>query len=155
MRVYLVRHGESLSSDIDPNQPLSATGREETESVATHLREYGVEIDEIIHSVKARAKETAEILGRTLAPDVTLIEREGMKPMDPIEPLLEEIQTFDRNVMLVGHLPFMESLLVALENGKEQHPPVNFCGSCVVILEGEGGNWKRVDVISPSTLHHS
>lgn len=149
MKLYLVRHGDSVSSDIDPNQPLSSKGREETESVACHLEECGVEIDEIMHSVKARAKETAEILGKTLAPDVALIEREGLKPMDPIEPILEEIKSFDRNVMIVGHLPFMEKLLTTLLFREEKSSPVAFTGSCVVCQEGEGSSWIISWVVSP------
>lgn len=152
MRLYLVRHGESLPSDVDPNQPLSKTGRQETESVASYLKECGIEIDEIIHSVKPRAKQTAEILGHTLAPEVTLIEREGLKPMEPIEPIIEEIQTFDRNVMLVGHLPFMEKLLTTLLFKEERLSPVTFCGSCIVCLEGERRNWIISWVVSPQLV---
>ncbi len=152
MRLYLVRHGESLSSEVDPKEPLSVTGRKETESVAAYLKECGIEIDEIIHSIKPRAKQTAEILGQALAPEVTLIEREGLKPMDLIEPIIEEIQTFDRNVMLVGHLPFMEKLLTTLLFKEERPSPVTFCGSCIVCVEGEGRNWTILWIISPQLL---
>jgi len=34
MRLYIVRHGDSLSSDIDPTQPLSKKGIQESEAVA-------------------------------------------------------------------------------------------------------------------------
>ncbi len=153
MKLYLVRHGESVSSDIDPNQPLSKIGREETESVASLLEEYGIEIDEIQHSVKARAKETAKILGAMLAAEVDLVEREGLKPMDPIEPILEEIKSKDHNLMLVGHLPFMEKLLTALLFKEECSSPVAFTGSCVVCLEREGNSWKISWVVSPALVH--
>ncbi len=148
MKLYLVRHGEALSSDT-----LTPVGIEETESVAKHLKECGgIEIDEILHSAKTRAKQTAKILGKRLAPDVTLIEREGMKPMDSIESILEEIHTFDRNVMLVGHLPFMERLLTTLLFYEERPSPVTFCGSCIVCLEGENNNWMISWIFSPTLV---
>lgn len=153
MKIYLVRHGESVSSDIDPNQPLSSVGRDQTQSVAKHLNGCQVEIDEIMHSVKARAKQTAEILGQTLAPKVALTEREGLKPMDPVEPLVNEIKSFERNVMLVGHLPFMEKLLTVLLFKREEISPVLFSGSCVVCLEGEGSEWKISWVVSPQLIY--
>jgi len=147
MKLYLVRHGE-----VDPDKSLSKTGREETESVAAYLQKCGIDIDEIIHSVKPRAKQTAEILGELLAPEVTLIEREGLEPMDPIESIIEEIKTFDRNVMLVGHLPFMERLLSVLLFKEERFSPVIFCGSCIVCLEGEGTTWTISWVVSPQLV---
>ena len=150
MKLYLVRHGECVSSAIDPDQPLTETGRKETEAVAQWLKPFGLEIDEIRHSVKTRAKETAEILAKTLAPQTQLIQREGLKPMDPIEPVLEEILASDQQLMLVGHLPFMEKLLTFLLFDEERDSPVTLCGSCVVCLEGEGRHWKIAWVVSPS-----
>ena len=146
MNLYLVRHSEAVSTQIDSEQPLSEQGRKETEKVATLLLPKKLEIDEIIHSVKLRAKQTAEILGRSVAPNVTLIEKEGLKPMDPIEPILEEIALYDRNVMLVGHLPFMERVVTELLGSC----PITFCGSCVAALQGEKHNWKLAWTVTPN-----
>ncbi|MCC5832414.1 MAG: phosphohistidine phosphatase SixA [Chlamydiales bacterium] len=155
MKLYLVRHGDYLSSDIDSRQPLSQTGKEETASVARYLEECGVEIDEILHSVKARSKETAEILGKRLAPDVALNEREGLKPLDPVEPIIEEIKLYERDLMIVGHLPFMEKLLTSLLFGDEGPSPVAFTGSCVVCLEGENSSWTISWIVSPALVRRS
>jgi phosphohistidine phosphatase len=156
MQLYLVRHGESLPSEIDPNQPLSPQGIKESEAVAQLLKQASLEIDEIIHSTKIRAKQTAEILGQAIAPELTLIQREGLKPMDPIEPILSEIRSFDRNVMLVGHLPFMEKLLTTLLIGKEGQSPVNLTGSCVICLEKEQENsWRIAWVVSPNLCNRN
>lgn len=146
MKLYLVRHGAALSPEIDSEQPLSQQGREETERVAAYLKPKNIEIEEIIHGVKLRAKQTAAILGKRLAPDVMLVEKEGLEPMDPIEPILEEITLYERNVMLVGHLPFMERVVTALLGSC----PISFCGSCLVALEGEGRNWKLAWVATPN-----
>ncbi|MCH9626309.1 MAG: hypothetical protein S4CHLAM123_15050 [Chlamydiales bacterium] len=155
MKLYLVRHGECISSAVDPEQPLSEIGLKETKALAELLKPYHLEIDEIMHSVKLRAQQTAQILGETLAPDLTLIQREGLKPMDAIEPLLEDIRYFDRNVMLVGHLPFMERLLTQLLFHEEKLSPIDFCGSCIVCLEGKGQNYQIKWVVSPQLFHSS
>lgn len=149
MNLYLVRHGESLSSDIDPEQPLSDVGRQETESVASFLKKGNLEIDEIQHSVKLRAKQTAEILGSYLNPEIKLLEKNGIKPMDPIEPIVKEIHSLEQNLMLVGHLPFMEKLLTFLLYKQEAHSPVILSGSCVVCLSGGATEWRISWVVSP------
>jgi phosphohistidine phosphatase len=154
MRLYLVRHGESVAPEIDPNQPLSEKGIKETEAVARLLKQASLEIDEIMHSTKMRAKQTAEILGKALAFELTLIQREGLKPMDPVEPIVSELGTLDRNVMLVGHLPFLEKLLTLLLMGKEGPSPVNLCGSCVICLETNHGQlWQIAWAVSPELCY--
>jgi phosphohistidine phosphatase len=149
MKLFLVRHGEYISSEWDPDQPLSEKGIKETRSVANWLKGLHLEIDEIRHSVKKRAKETAEIFARALSPQCEAAQTEGLKPMDPIEPILEEIQETDQQLMFVGHLPFMEKLLTVLLFGEERECPIVFCPSCVVCLEGEGRHWKIAWVLSP------
>ena len=148
MRLYLVRHGEANT----PDQSLTEVGREESAAVATHLKSCAVSIDEILHSTKLRAKQTAEIMGSIIAPDVALIEREGLKPNDPVAPFIEEITTFDRDVMVVGHLPFLEHLLTMLIYKEETLSPISLTGSCVVCLEGEGEHWFISWVVSPSLV---
>jgi len=151
VRLYLVRHGESLTSELDPNQPLSEQGIKETEAVAELLKEASIEIDEIIHSTKLRAKQTAEILCKVLAPELTLTQKEWLKPMDPIEPLLTEIRSFDHNVMLVGHLPFIEKLLLVLLT--QAINPVKLDGSCVICLSGDGKSWQIEWLVSPKLCY--
>ena len=80
MKLYLVRHGDYVSSDIDPEQPLSEKGIRETEAVANLLEQAPIEIDEILHSEKRRAQQTAKILAKSIAPYGELIPREGFKP---------------------------------------------------------------------------
>ena len=152
MKLYLVRHGESLPSDIDPDQPLSSVGKAQTEKVAHYLRDLNLEIDEIAHSVKLRAKQTAQILASSITPNLDLVEREGLKPMDPVEPLINEIQVCQHHLMLVGHLPFMEKLLTQLVLKEERNSPFLFCGSAMVCLEGEKREWVISWAVSPNLL---
>ena len=61
MALFLVQHGKSLSKDIDPNQGLSEEGIAETQRIAEVARGYNVNVRSIKHSVKTRARTTAEI----------------------------------------------------------------------------------------------
>jgi len=152
MKLYLARHGESLPPDVDPDQGLSEKGIGDTEAISRFLKPAHLEIKEIWHSVKKRAQQTAEILSFAITPRPILIQREGLKPMDLIEPLVEVIHSSEHNLMLVGHLPFMEKLLTTLVLKKEQISPVDFCGSCIVCLEGNGSHWQITWILSPKLV---
>ena len=149
MKIYLVRHGEYLSSEMNADQSLSEKGRKETADIALWLKEMNLEIGEIRHSVKKRAEETAEIIYNLIGSNSKLIQTDGLKPSDPIEPLLEEILAGDQNLMVVGHLPYLEKLMTVLLFGDERESPVDLCNSCVICLEGEKRHWKIVWMISP------
>lgn len=150
MKLYLVRHGESQSPDINPDPVLSEKGIKETETVAHFLELQKLELDAIWHSVKMRAKQTATILHRILASHLPLEQKEGLKPMDPIDPLITEIQASNQNLMIVSHLPFLEKLLSYLLFGEERESLIHLCGSCVVCLEGQGLQWKIAWVMAPN-----
>jgi phosphohistidine phosphatase len=66
MLIYLVRHGNAVPEQTDPACPLSEIGRAEVEATAKELLAEGAKIDEVWHSGKLRAKQTAEILAKTM-----------------------------------------------------------------------------------------
>ncbi|MCP5470138.1 MAG: phosphohistidine phosphatase SixA [Chlamydiales bacterium] len=107
MKLYLVRHGDALPPDLDPSSPLSQKGVLETQRLAKTLSEFNLEIDIVYHSVKLRAKQTAEIL----FPNSNIIEKEGLKPNDTAEPIQQELEATAQNIALVSHLPFLENLV--------------------------------------------
>ena len=67
MKLYLVRHGEALAKDVDPDQSLSEVGRANVERLAGFVGLRGVRAARILHSGKARARQTAEILAEAMA----------------------------------------------------------------------------------------
>ena len=68
MKVYFVRHGESVGNKANLHQtagmPLSKMGREQAEKIAERLKKF--KIDKIFVSPAERTKETAEIISRSL-----------------------------------------------------------------------------------------
>lgn len=110
MALYLVQHGKSLKKKEDPEKGLSADGKQETERMAGVANGYRVNVSQIAHSGKKRARETAEILASMLSPADGLVPRNGMNPMDDVRAFAHSLD-LDKNIMLVGHLPFLERLI--------------------------------------------
>lgn len=120
MKIYLVRHGQANSADIDPEKGLSKSGKIEIKKVAESIRHLKINVKEIWHSGKVRARQTAEILASTVSSSNGLIEKSGLNPNDDVKPVIDEIKAVNSDIMLVGHLPFMAKLasmmLVSNEN---------------------------------------
>ena len=114
MIVYLVRHGEAVAEEIDPARPLTEKGKAEVEATARGLWDEGARVEEIWHSGKLRAKQTAEILARVLNIS-KVIEKEGLKPNDPVTPIAELIRQTNKTILIAGHLPFLTKLASLLQ----------------------------------------
>ena len=138
MALYLIQHGKSLPKDQDPDQGLSEDGTTETERIASLAQGYGVSVSQIRHSVKTRARQTAEILARALKPQNNIQEISGIKPMDDVAACAAKIDP-DENVMLVGHLPFMERITSYLITGSIDQPVIRFQNSGIVCLDKDPG----------------
>jgi phosphohistidine phosphatase len=134
MALYLVQHGKSLSKDQDPEQGLSEEGIKIVEKIAETAEGHNLKIGLIEHSVKARAKQTAEIFASKLNPENGVQERVGIKPMDDVEAVAGQIINSD-NLMLVGHLPFMERLTSHLITGSLDPPVLKFQNGGIVCLD--------------------
>jgi phosphohistidine phosphatase len=134
MALYLIQHGKSLSKDQDPDQGLSAEGIAETERIANQAKDDGVTVSQIRHSVKTRARQTAEIFAGALNPKQGIREISGIKPLDDVAEYAANIDPLE-NIMLVGHLPFMERLTSFLIMGSIDKPVFKFQNSGIVCLD--------------------
>ncbi len=134
MALFLVRHGRSLSKDIDPDQGLSKEGILEVKQIANAVKHYGIHVSRIEHSGKKRAQQTADIFASVLNPKNGVQERSGLKPMDDVISLANEISSKD-NLMLVGHLPFMSKLASYLMTGSTDTPVFGFQNSGTLCMD--------------------
>ena len=64
--LYLVRHGEATSEEQNPARPLTEPGAKEVEQIAAWFTSTKLPVDEIRHSGKLRAQQTAEIFAQYL-----------------------------------------------------------------------------------------
>ena len=122
MALYLVQHGKSLPKEQDPRKGLSEEGAAEVERIAEVAAHYGISVSRIVHSGKQRALQTAEILAGKLSPANGVDSIDGIKPLDDAAAFGDALQITD-DVMVVGHLPFLEKLVAYLVTGKTG-PPV-------------------------------
>lgn len=134
MALFLVQHGKSLPKDKDPKKGLSQEGIAETERIAQVAKGYAVGVSRIIHSGKTRARQTAEIFGAALKPPVGIHEGSGLNPLDDVTVFADTIDS-TKDVMLVGHLPFMERLTAYLITGSSEKPVFKFQNSGIVCLD--------------------
>ena len=134
MTLYLVQHGQSLPKDVDPDQGLSETGVAETERIAGVAKDYQINIGHILHSIKTRARKTADIFASALNPSGGVKEVEGLKPMDDVAAFAADLSP-DTHTMLVGHLPFMERMTSYLVTGSIGQPVFKFQNSGIVCLD--------------------
>jgi phosphohistidine phosphatase len=150
MALYLVQHGKSLPKDQDPDQGLSKEGIAETKRMANLAKDQGVAVSQIRHSVKTRARRTAEIFAEALNPREGVREVSGIKAMDDVAEYAANIDP-DENVMLVGHLPFMERLTSFLITGSIDQTVFKFQNSGIVCLDKdpEKQGWVILGALMP------
>lgn len=150
MKLYIVQHGISLSEEVDPEKSLSPEGEKQSRKIAEFLKEKSVQVDVLWHSPKKRAVQTAHILSETVAsPEIQ--ERKDLNPMDPVGNLPEEIEPLEKNLMIVGHLPFLQKLASLLLSGTEDNQFISIKNSGVICLE-HTDSWKVLWAVTPELL---
>ena len=151
MRLYLVQHGEAKSELEDPERSLTRRGEEETRKISDAAKRLGIHPATIYHSGKKRAEQTAGIIGAAL--DLPAQVGQGLNPNDDIRPWVERMSAEAEDLMIVGHLPFLEKLASFLVSGNEGAKPVLFCYSAIVCLEKkEAGRWTVDRVLKPEMV---
>lgn len=153
MELYLIRHGE-----IDPNAPdsragppLSETGLAHVRRVANFAARLGVQVAEIRHSDKLSAVQTAEAFESELGSPRR--QMTGIGPDDDINPLRREAAGLPQNVLLVGHLPYLNRIAGALLAQDESMPVVVFHPAALIRLDRrDDARWSLQLVMPPDVM---
>jgi len=154
MYLYLVRHGEALPKNADPERHLSEKGMLDVSEIAAFMQCVEVKVDEIWHSSKERAKRTAVIIAEAV-PHKNIVEREGLAPNDPVEKIAEEIKDIHENIIIVGHLPFLDCLVSFLIAGSLDLGIIKLPTAAVACLEKWEQGWSLSWIMSPDLLSKS
>jgi len=118
--LMLLRHAKSDrdSGAVDDFiRPLTERGRKAAERMGVWMRQHASVPDNVISSPAARARETVRILCESLGWDATQVVYEDSLYLADAGELLSLVRGFpekEKSVMLVGHNPGMEELLVYL-----------------------------------------
>ena len=124
MKIYLIRHSNAVDPgtpgyEEDSLRPLTEKGRDKMDKIASALKGLDVKPDLIVSSPYARARQTAEILAKTLKYKKELAFSETLVPMGNADEIIGEINekyTVDE-LVLVGHEPCFSGLVSALTAG--------------------------------------
>ncbi len=151
MKLYIARHGDSLPKEINTESPLSKKGEQEINNLAHFLRHLKPSIQGIFHSGKRRAQQTAEILAKAFDNQGEIKARTGMDPLDSIFPLLDDLKTEPQTVLLVGHLPFMETLISMMCTGSLDHKILSLSAGTLVCMDKSESDtfWSIQWMINP------
>lgn len=150
MKLYLVQHGLSLPEEVDPEKSLSPEGEAASRNIAAFLKEKNIRVDRVWHSSKKRAVQTAQIMAESLSSPETQ-ERKDLNPMDPVGDFPGEIEALKKDLMIVGHLPFVQKLASLLLSGTEEKDLISIRNSGIICLE-HTDSWKVLWTVTPELL---
>jgi phosphohistidine phosphatase len=148
--LLLVHHADAVGPDVDPQRPLSARGHAQARALVERFRAERAGVTglgawvpaAIWHSGKLRARQTAEIF-LALNPFAEFKMIRGLRPDDPPEITLGALAGEDRDLVLVGHLPYLAALrrgLTAIDSPFPLHG--------LVLVERGADGWQERLVLS-------
>ena len=153
MFLYLVQHGDAKREEEDPARPLSDKGIEDVKKVASFIDRLNITIEEVLHSSKLRARQTAEIIADSLRITKDVLETEGLSPLDEPAIWFENLKSKTHSLMLVGHLPHLGKLSSFLLCGDKEKSIISFKMGGIVCMKREGaGIWTLQWMVTPEIL---
>ena len=153
MKIYLVQHGEACAKEVDPDRPLTNQGKADIERLAAFLKRAGIQVERVIHSGKLRATQTAERLAHAIAGGVELESCTLINPNDNPKAFDWQSESWDRDSLVVGHLPFMARLVSHLVIGDEDRPIAAYRPGTVVCLSlNADAQWLIEWMVRPELL---
>jgi len=154
MYLYLVQHAEAVSKDIDPSRGLSEKGMDDIKRISQYISGMNLEVHEIFHSGKKRALQTAQMLATHLEIEDKVTEADGLSPLDNPDVWFSKIHDFNKNVLLVGHLPHMAKLASLALCGNQDSNAVNFEMGCIVCLrKDDEQHWSTDWIVKPGMVN--
>ena len=141
MKLYLAQHGKAVDKQVDPKRPLSDQGEFEVSNVANYLKQSEVDIKSIYHSGKTRAEQTADIIANVL--QISKLEQlDGINPNDDIEPIVDTVNSWNADSMIVSHIPFLPRIVAALLTGNLSAESSSLPGNIVCLERDDQNNWS-------------
>ena len=134
MKIYLIRHGEAVSAAEDEKRPLSENGFLEVRKVAQFLAANAIHVEHIYHSGILRAAQTAEALAKGVHLEQVEV-LSGLLPDDDVKPIATTCNHWEKDAILVSHLPFLGKLVVEILFGRQGQPFFEFQAASIICLE--------------------
>lgn len=120
LQLAVLRHAKSsweMPGQADFDRGLTPRGLEAAPAMGRHMRDIGLEPDLVLCSPARRARETAELALGALSPVPPRIEYDRMIYGATAESLASRLRRISENtrcVLLIGHNPGLQDLVMAL-----------------------------------------
>lgn len=153
MKLYIMRHGIAGRAHEDAARELTHEGISGVKSVVQSLVREGVSLSRIVHSELVRAQQTAGHVIEGVRHQGQAEVWDCLKPCDPIQPAVDlilshRVERPHKNLMLVGHLPFVGELTRELTGVS-----IQFGEAFVAELEAQKEyDWQLQRVFMPNHL---
>jgi len=155
MKLYLMRHGEALSPQIDPERGLTDNGKRKIADVAGYLKQKSVSFKHIFHSKKKRARETAQIMADIVSPGIALQQHAHITPNDDPALIFAELNLWEEDTLIASHLPFVPNLITELTGQDAYLTAITFETGTIVCLEkSDDDKWNISWSTCPSEVNY-
>jgi len=126
MNLFILRHAKAAERSVripdDSKRPLTVDGEREMFRVAKGMREMDLTFGLILSSPFVRAKRTAEIVAEVFKSNKLQLSKDlasGANTRDLIKELNDNYSSL-KNILLVGHEPYLSKLISRLTAGDEK-----------------------------------
>jgi phosphohistidine phosphatase len=162
MNLFILRHGLAVEPGThrlsrDSDRRLTPKGKRKVGEVARAMRAMELSFDSILTSPYVRARQTAEIVAEELRAHKRLGLADELKPggsMDKLIRRLGESGGSSESVLLVGHEPYLSSLISWLVFGETGASiTMKKAGLCKLTAERlEGGRCASLEWLLPPRM---
>ncbi len=152
MTHFLVQHGEARPGNEDSERSLTDHGAETASRVADWAARIGIKVDQIRHSGKRRAEQTATIFAKKLDTPKGVIAVKGLNPNDEVTQVASSLYGEQDSIMIVGHLPHLSRLVGMLVTGNPDNTVARFRNAGIVCLTQKETKWAIDWVMQPDLL---
>lgn len=153
-RLTLLRHAKSSWNDPvarDFDRPLNSRGKKAAHRIGHWMREKGLVFDVVLASPAVRVFETLDHLGHGLglALEPTFNERIYLGSAATLIELIQESETAGAHILLVGHNPGLEDMVLELAGDDMSGPMLASVAEklptgAVVELEFDCDDWRDI-----------
>jgi phosphohistidine phosphatase SixA len=133
MEIYLIQHGKAEKGD-DGKKHLTDDGREEISKTSEFLSKNKISC-KILHSPKARARQSAEIIAKKT--ESKMVEMDGLLPMDDPDEVIKKIDNDCEDVIIIGHLPNLRVMASKLLGIDPETKVLKFTNAGIICLTKE------------------
>lgn len=153
MKLYFVQHAESKRKEEDHTRSLSDRGWEDIRKTANYAKKHlRIKVEQIVHSGKLRAKQTAEVLAEHLNPPNGVTTDTSLEPLADPKAWKKRLSETKEDIMVVGHLPHLSKLTSYLLADDETKEVIGFKMGGIVCLErDQQRRWTIQWMITPDT----